>query len=104
MARHPRLRSTVRCSENQAFHIFDALILLEARGVEKQDMIECVGVCQRHLVYENVTLSTAAVGNQTAEPAASITFSRPNYKAAVAEVEKTVVRIKRNGQSTAPNK
>jgi hypothetical protein len=91
-------------SENRVFHIFDVLVPVKTRGVKKQDMIECVGVCQRILVYKNVALTIGAVGKQTSEPAAVITFSRPACKAAVAEASKAVLKIKRNDESAAASK
>jgi hypothetical protein len=72
--------------------------------VKKQEMIECLGVCKRVLAYENVALATGAVGKQTSEPAAIITFSRPDCKAAVAEANKVVLNIKRYDESAGLSK
>jgi hypothetical protein len=91
-------------SEDQVVRVFDVLVPVKTRGGKTQDLIQCAGICQRYLAYENVALGTWAVGKQTAEPAAIITFSHPDCKAAIAEVNKIVVHTKRNAQSPAPNK
>jgi hypothetical protein len=82
-------------SEDQALRLFDVLVPAKSRGVKKQDMIECVGACQRDIVYENVTFATGAVGHQRSEPAAIIKFSRADCKTALEEADKIVLDIKR---------
>jgi hypothetical protein len=82
-------------SENQVLRLFDTLAPAKSRGVKKQDIFECVGVCQREISYENVTLATGAVAQQRSEPAAIIGFTRAECKDAVAEAKKTVLHIER---------
>jgi hypothetical protein len=93
-----------RLSEKQVFSLFDAIVPSKTRGLKKQGMIECVGECQRSEVYQNVTLVTGAVGTQTSEPAAIITFGRSECKAAIAEADKTVLHIQRNERSEPARK
>lgn len=80
---------------DQVLNLFNVLVPLKIRGVKKNEPLWCVGVCEHALIYQNVTLLTGAVGSQTSDPAAIITFSRTECKAAVAEANKTVLNIKR---------
>jgi hypothetical protein len=90
------LTSRGQLTENQVFKLFDVLVPVKTRGLKKQGIIQCTGGCERSEVYQNVELVTGAVGKQTSDPAAIITFGRSECKAAIAEAGKTVLNIQRN--------
>jgi hypothetical protein len=61
-------------TEKELIAIVDQAVPAVSRGLAVQSLIECTGACQSIRDYERVTVSSAVIGGQSANPAAIITF------------------------------
>jgi hypothetical protein len=82
-------------SEQELMKIFETAVSAKARGLKKDELLDCAGACVRIIQFENVDFRSGVIGtSQTSEPGAFIIFKRKDCEKAAAEAKKIPLSIK----------
>jgi len=82
-------------TEKEIMETFDRAVPAQSRGAKKQEWLECTGGCVKVFEFESLDLTSAVVGKQTADPAATVLFKRKDCVTLVNEANKIAIHIKR---------